>query len=99
MILMRKQKKTKEKPRIYDIILNKRHFVMLKKTTVSSIIVKCLFQAYRFGVWRSLVARMVWDHEVGGSNPSTPTTLRQNTLLSKSPCSFEQFFIKTKKNS
>ena len=24
------------------------------------------------GVWRSLVARMVWDHEAGGSNPPTP---------------------------
>lgn len=26
-----------------------------------------------FGVWRSLAARVVWDHEVGGSNPLTPT--------------------------
>src|SRR5699024_3845320 len=25
------------------------------------------------GVWRSLVARGVWDAEVGGSNPLTPT--------------------------
>jgi hypothetical protein len=24
------------------------------------------------GVWRSGLARMVWDHEVGGSNPLTP---------------------------
>ena len=28
-----------------------------------------------FGVWRSLVARMVWDHEAAGSNPSTPTIM------------------------
>ena len=25
-----------------------------------------------FGVWRSSVARVVWDHEVAGSNPVTP---------------------------
>lgn len=25
------------------------------------------------GVWRSLVARFVWDEEVPGSNPGTPT--------------------------
>ena len=29
-----------------------------------------------FGVWRSLVARMIWDHEAAGSNPATPTSLR-----------------------
>jgi hypothetical protein len=27
------------------------------------------------GVWRSLVARLVWDQEVGSSNLPTPTTL------------------------
>ncbi len=25
------------------------------------------------GVWRSLVARLLWEQEVGGSNPLTPT--------------------------
>jgi hypothetical protein len=25
------------------------------------------------GVWLSLVERVVWDHEVVGSNPTTPT--------------------------
>src|SRR5690606_41904090 len=25
------------------------------------------------GVWRSLVALLLWEQEVGGSNPSTPT--------------------------
>ena len=24
------------------------------------------------GVWRSLAARMLWEHDVGGSNPLTP---------------------------
>ena len=27
------------------------------------------------GAWRSLVARLLWEQEVGGSNPSAPTTL------------------------
>lgn len=26
------------------------------------------------GVWRSLVAHLLWEQGVGGSNPSTPTT-------------------------
>ena len=25
------------------------------------------------GAWRSLVARLLWEQEVGGSNPSAPT--------------------------
>jgi hypothetical protein len=28
-----------------------------------------------FGVWRSWLARRVWDAEVGGSSPLTPTTI------------------------
>jgi hypothetical protein len=27
------------------------------------------------GLWRSLVARFVWDEDVAGSNPVSPTTL------------------------
>ena len=27
----------------------------------------------RVGVWRSLVAHLLWEQGVGGSNPSTPT--------------------------
>ena len=27
----------------------------------------------QFGVWRSLVAHLVWDQGVQGSNPCTPT--------------------------
>ena len=31
-------------------------------------------QSYQlFGVWRSLVAHLVWDQGVQGSNPCTPT--------------------------
>ena len=26
------------------------------------------------GVWRSLVARVLWEHEVAGSTPVTPTS-------------------------
>ena len=28
------------------------------------------------GAWRSLVAHLLWEQRVGGSNPSAPTTLR-----------------------
>ena len=34
-------------------------------------------KAISFGVWRSLVARGVWDAEVGGSNPLTPTRMKR----------------------
>lgn len=34
------------------------------------------------GAWRSLVARVLWEHEVVGSNPSAPTI---PTTLAVSP--------------
>ena len=37
-------------------------------------IFRMYFPDLRRGVWRSLVAHVVWDHVVAGSNPVTPTT-------------------------
>ena len=34
-----------------------------------------------FGVWRSLVAHLLWEQGVGGSNPSAPTKSSFNCLL------------------
>ncbi len=36
-----------------------------------------------FGVWRSWLARAVWDREVEGSSPFTPTICHQKTLANK----------------
>ena len=33
------------------------------------------------GVWLSLVERLVWDQEVPGSNPGTPTTFLRMEML------------------
>ena len=35
--------------------------------------IKFVVYFYCIRVWLSLVERVVWDHEVGGSNPSTRT--------------------------
>ena len=33
----------------------------------------CAYNMFAFGVWRSLVSRLVRDQEASGSNPDTPT--------------------------
>ena len=33
------------------------------------------------GAWRSLAARLLWEQEVGGSNPLAPTSLRFNSMI------------------
>ena len=34
------------------------------------------------GAWRSLAARLLWEQEVGGSNPLAPTNLIYNIHIS-----------------
>ena len=38
------------------------------------------------GVWRSLVAHLLWEQGVGGSNPSTPTTFSGRAGPDARPC-------------
>lgn len=55
-------------PRLFDIHgETARHLIM----SVGVAAVRCVRLV--FGVWRSLVARVVRDDEVAGSNPVTPT--------------------------
>ena len=35
------------------------------------------------GAWRSLVARLLWEQEVGGSNPLAPTSLSMDGTAGK----------------
>ena len=38
------------------------------------------------GAWRSLVAHLLWEQRVGGSNPSAPTTVSKPAVnLQKAP--------------
>ena len=34
----------------------------------------------KIGAWRSLVARLLWEQEAGGSNPSAPTIVFNKLL-------------------
>ena len=34
-------------------------------------------------MWRSLVARLVWDQEVGGSNPLTPNINKRYMIMNR----------------
>ena len=38
-----------------------------------------MIEAIIVGAWRSLEARLLWEQEVGGSNPLAPTSLRSKT--------------------
>ena len=37
----------------------------------------------RFGAWRSLVARLLWEQKVAGSSPAAPTSIK--TRVSEAP--------------
>src|SRR4051794_8032453 len=37
---------------------------------------------FHHGAWRSLVARLLWEQEVPGSNPGAPMTGRRSAMLS-----------------
>ena len=41
--------------------------------------------ALKAGVWRSLVAHVLWEHGAAGSNPVTPTSLRPLGQAVKTP--------------
>ena len=42
------------------------------KMSLDSLDARRYIWGYDIGVWRSLAARMLWEHDVGGSNPLTP---------------------------
>ena len=51
--------------------------------------------ASSFGVWRSWLARAVWDREVEGSSPFTPTNLMiiRNIKIAESLVGYSIFLI------
>jgi hypothetical protein len=50
-------------------------------------------QSWHGGVWRSLVAHLVWDQGVQGSNPCTPTKKHQGTAAFICRFSLLIFFV------
>jgi hypothetical protein len=44
------------------------------------------------GVWRSLVARFVRDEEAAGSNPVTPTSVREAPFIARAADQFNAVF-------
>jgi hypothetical protein len=40
----------------------------------------------RHGAWRSLVARLLWEQEVAGSNPAAPITLVEYAAIRELRC-------------
>ena len=47
--------------------------------------VACEAQPLIAGVWRSLVAHVLWEHGAAGSNPVTPTKMRPLGQAVKTP--------------
>ena len=37
------------------------------------------------GLWRSLVARLLWEQEVVGSSPTSPTIIRYHKVVKPNP--------------
>ena len=42
------------------------------------------------GAWRSPVARMLWEHDVAGSNPAAPTRTNKGLRIVRNPFFFKR---------
>ncbi len=47
------------------------------------------YNIFAFGVWRSLVSRLVRDQEASGSNPDTPTNKKHTFVYMANVCFFD----------